>query len=110
LGANRTQAADLQTGRVFITDSAVLSVAANPFETTPVSFNTNVIGSRLNSALGQGYTFQASAAISYAHRYFFGNLNYSFLRQIGEDDAPTAIPTLTRNAVMLTLGSMYPPL
>ncbi len=108
-GVNRSQSADLQTGRVFTTDSLLAAFAANPFETAPVGFNASVTGSHLDSALGAGYTLQASATISYAHRYFFSSLNYSFLRQIGDDDGPTAIPTLTRNAVMLTIGSAFPP-
>lgn len=109
LAVNRSQAGDLQTGRVFTTDAALAGFIATPFEITPVTFAASTSASRLDSGTDLGYTLQASATISYAHRYFFSSLNYSFLRQIGDDDGPTAIPTLTRNAVMLTIGSAFPP-
>lgn len=109
LAVNRSQAGDLQTGRVFTTDSVLAGFVAVPFETTPVTFAANGTASRLDSGDDLGYTLQANVTLSYAHRYFFSSLNYSFLRQIGEDDRPTAIPTLTRNAVMLTVGSAFPP-
>lgn len=115
LAVNHTQTGDLQTGRIFTNDSALVSFSSSPFETLPVAFNAGGGVTRFDAGAQpngeespKALTFQAHASISYAHRYFASSLSYIFLNQRSEGDSST-IPTLTRNAVTLTVGGVYPP-
>lgn len=115
LAANHTQSGDLQTGRIFTNDSVVASFSSSPFETLPVAFNASGGVTRLDAGTlpsgeesPKALTFQANASVSYAHRYFVSSLSYIFLNQRSEGES-SAIPTLTRHAVTLTVGGVYPP-
>lgn len=109
LSVTRSQAGDLQTGRVFTTESALGAITATPFETTEVGFTAGAGASRFEAEGATAYTAQAFASVSYAHKYFVSSLNYTFLRQLSEGDSLSAIPSLTRNAVTLTVGGVFPP-
>lgn len=109
LSVSRTQSADLQTGLVFANESALVSVAATPFETAPISISGGAGVSRFTGGVVSAYTTQAFAAMTYAHEYFAGSLNYVFSRQMSEGSNEAPIPDITRNAITLTLGGVFPP-
>lgn len=104
----RNQNADLQTGRIFSTESAIATFATAPFETTQLSFVAGGGGSRFGAEGATAYAAQAFASINYTHQYFVSSLNYTFLHQVSEGDQASAIPSLTRNAITLTIGGVFP--
>lgn len=115
LAVNHTQTGDLQTGRIFTNDTALASFSSSPFETLPVAFNAGGGITRFDAGASpngeespKALSFQAFASVSYAHRYFASSLSYNFLNQRSEGES-SAIPTLTRHAVTLTVGGVFPP-
>lgn len=108
LDVARRQAGDLQTGRVFTTDSADATVTATPFEALPLAFSTGGGVSRFESLQGAARSISAQASMTYRHDYFNASLSYVFFKQLGDDSEDTAIPSISRNAIMLSIGSAYP--
>lgn len=105
----RNQNADLQTGRVFATESGLLAFGASPFQTTPLTFSASGGVSRFAAEATTAYSGQAFASINYNHEYFVSSLSYTFLHQVSEGSASAVIPSITRNAITLTVGGVFPP-
>lgn len=107
----RSQAGDLQTGRIFTTESAIATLNFSSFETTPISLTAGGGASRFGDEVTTAYNAQAFASINYAHDYFVSSLSYNYLQQIVSEDRAEeqSIPSLSRHAVTLTVGGVFPP-
>lgn len=109
VNASRTQGPDLQTGRIFINDSAI------------ATFNTSLLRRlELSSAISAGVSrrrstddnstidmLNASASVGWTREFFSASLIYTVLRQISSDSTGIA-PDLTRGALSLFVGASYP--
>jgi hypothetical protein len=109
VNASRTQAPDLQTGRIFINDGATATFNTSLLRRLELSSAVSASISRRRSTLDDSTidSLSASASVGWTREFFSATLIYTVLRQISSDSTGIA-PDLTRGALSLLIGASYP--